>query len=63
MTKHFCEICLKEIADSRSVDVMIYTGTYDRKEYCLSCFSDRKNWKIIHAVKKQKRNASLLSSK
>jgi hypothetical protein len=48
MTKHFCDICRKEISYENRIDVSGWNSIQD-STYCINCFQNKRNWKSIHA--------------
>lgn len=46
MTKHFCDICQKELEYENSIQVNGWFH-YQNSSYCVTCFQNKKNWSII----------------
>ncbi len=49
--KYFCDMCNKEIEDP------IWVRYKAHNSYCEDCWTDEKNWKIIHESRKEHNEA------
>lgn len=50
MTKYFCDICKKAVDYENSIQVHGWLRKTNSM-YCVDCFQNNKNWKIIHGLR------------